>query len=218
MVTRSLGLHLSLEGYLTFEVFAPFFIICLGELGLSKFARHHPKKRALTRDEFILLFKRSYNILGSHRISDKLLALFFLAIDTNHDGKITYAEYLDWIVNFLAVQKYFGTLRLLEDTPPDRLGMILSDGALVSSAYYVTRFKFSNLDLARRARIRTLQLILQFDANKNSNLEEDEIIEILKKLMKSDNFDIFYVVANVFRYDVNNDGFISYDEMANFFL
>jgi Ca2+-binding EF-hand superfamily protein len=36
--------------------------------------------------------------------------------------------------------------------------------------------------------------------------------------MKSDVFDIFYVVANVFRYDVNNDGFITYDEMADFFL
>jgi Ca2+-binding EF-hand superfamily protein len=218
MLTRSFKLNLSPDGFLKFEVFAPFFIVCLGKLGLSKFARHHPKKRTLTREEFTLLFKRSYNILGAQRVTDNLLSLFFSAIDTNHDGKITYAEYLDWIVNFLSVSKYFGTLRLLEDTPPDRLRMILPDSELESNAYYVTKFKFSNLDLARRARLRTLELILEFDANKNSNLEEDEIINILKKLMKSDDFDVFYVIANVFRYDVNNDGFITYDEMADFFL
>jgi len=67
------------------------------------------------------------------------------------------------------------------------------------------------MDLARRARLKALDLIFQFDANKNSNLEQDEIIEILKKLMKSDASDIFYVVANVFRYDINGDGFITYD-------
>jgi Ca2+-binding EF-hand superfamily protein len=36
--------------------------------------------------------------------------------------------------------------------------------------------------------------------------------------MKSDEFDIFYVLANVFRYDRNEDGFVTYDEMADFFL
>jgi len=36
--------------------------------------------------------------------------------------------------------------------------------------------------------------------------------------MKSDKFDIFYVLANAFRYDQNSDGLISYDEMADFFL
>lgn len=167
-------------------MFAPFFIICLGKLGLSKFARHHPKKRTLTREEFILLFKRSYNILGAARISDRLLSAFFTALDTNHDGLITYAQYLRWIINFLSVGNYFGLLRLLEDTPPDTTGMILSEDALASNASYITKFKFSNLDLARRARIRTLELIHDFDLNKNNNLEEDEIINILKKLMKSD--------------------------------
>jgi hypothetical protein len=159
LITQSYRLNVSADGYITFEIFAPFFIICLAKLGLSKFARHHPKKRTLTRDEFILLFKRSFNILGAQRISDKLLSLFFSAIDTNHDGLITYGEYLEWVIKFLAVLHYFGTLRLLEDTPPDSLGMILPESALVSNAIYVTRFKFSNLDLARRARLRTLQLI-----------------------------------------------------------
>jgi hypothetical protein len=209
MITQSLNLHLTSGGYFKFEVFAPFFILCLGELGLSKFARHHPHKRTLTREEFTLLFKRSYNILGAQRITDKLLTLFFAALDTNHDGKITYAEYINWIINFLIVPKYFGSLRLVEDSPPDRLGMILAESVLVSNAIYVTKFRFSNMDLARRARLKTLDLIFQFDANKNSNLEEDEIIEILRKLMKSDAFDIFYVVANVFRYDINADGFIT---------
>lgn len=59
------------------------------------------------------------------------------------------------------------------------------------------------MELARRARKRCLELIEQFDVNKNRNMEQLEIIEILKILMKSDQFDVFYVVANVFRYDQN---------------
>lgn len=89
---------------------------------------------------------------------------------------------------------------------------------LLKKRKFICPFRFSSLDLARRARKRTLELIEQFDVNHNRNLEDDEIIEILTKLMKSDQFDIFYVLANVFRYDVNSDGLITYDEMADFFL
>jgi Ca2+-binding EF-hand superfamily protein len=98
--------------------------------------------------------------------------------------------------------------------------MILTEEqlALTKKAHFIINFRFSNLDLARRARKRTLELIEIFDKNKNRNLEENEIIEILTKLMKSDEFDLFYVLANVFRYDVNNDGLVTYDEMADFFL
>lgn len=37
-------------------------------------------------------------------------------------------------------------------------------------------------------------------------------------LIKEDDLDIFYVTANVFRYDANEDGRITYVELADFFL
>lgn len=58
----------------------------------------------------------------------------------------------------------------------------------------------------------------EFDTNNNKEFEETEIIEILQKLMKEDKNEVRYVVANVFRYDKNNDKIVTYDELSNFFL
>jgi len=130
---------------------------------------------------------------------------------------------MHWIRHFLAVKAYFGLQYYIEEDDanlPLGADMILTEEQLARTkkAHFLINFRFSSLDLARRARKRTLELIEMFDTNKNRNLEENEIIEILTKLMKSDEFDIFYVLANVFRYDVNNDGLVTYDEMADFFL
>jgi hypothetical protein len=65
--------HLDPRGTLTFEIFAPFFITHIGELGVSKFAKQHSSQRNLNRDEFILLFKVSYHILNVDAISNRLL-------------------------------------------------------------------------------------------------------------------------------------------------
>ena len=150
------------------------------------------------------------------RVSDRLLSRFFDKIDTNKDGRISFGEYLDWIKYFLAVNAYYGLQYYIEEDDadmPTSIDMILTDEqlALTKRQKYANPFTFSSLDLARRARKRTLELIEQFDLNHNRNLEDDEIIQILKKLMKSDKFDIFYVLANAFRYDQNSDGLISYD-------
>jgi Ca2+-binding EF-hand superfamily protein len=82
----------------------------------------------------------------------------------------------------------------------------------------VCPYKFSNYDLARRARAHLFLLLEKFDLNKNLTFEEGEIINILKTLLKSDDLDIFYVVANVFRYDTDGDRRVTYDELVNFFL
>lgn len=79
-------------------------------------------------------------------------------------------------------------------------------------------YKFSNHDLARRVRAHLFVLLEKYDLNKNLTFEENEIINILKTLLKSDDFDIFYVIANVFRYDVDGDRRVTYDELTNFFL
>ncbi len=42
------------------------------------------------------------------KIRDSLLHLIFAKIDKNHDGLISYLEYLDWVRRFLAVSKYLG--------------------------------------------------------------------------------------------------------------
>jgi hypothetical protein len=95
--------HLNPNQILTFDVFAPFFIVHAGDLGLSKFAEQHPGQHTLSRDEFILVFKASFHLLDVNRVSDRLLGRFFEKIDTNKDGLISFGEYLDWLRNFLAV-------------------------------------------------------------------------------------------------------------------
>lgn len=36
------------------------------------------------------------------------LELLYKIIDQNHDGVVSYEEYLDWIKRFIAVTKYYG--------------------------------------------------------------------------------------------------------------
>lgn len=36
------------------------------------------------------------------------LELLYKIIDQNHDGVVSYEEYLDWIRRFIAVKKYYG--------------------------------------------------------------------------------------------------------------
>lgn len=170
--------HLNPTSTLAVEVFTPFFIVHAGELGLSKFAKQHPNQRTLTLDEFILLFRASYYMLNVDRVSSRLLGHFFHKIDTNKDGQISFGEYLDWVKNFLAVRSYSGLQYYIEEDDADLpigADFILTDEqlALIKKQRYFNPFKFSSLDLARRARKRTLELIEQFDVNQNRNLEDN---------------------------------------------
>jgi Ca2+-binding EF-hand superfamily protein len=54
----------------------------------------------------LTLFKNSFATLQAHRVSERLLRKFFERIDTNHDGWISFAEYLQWVKYFLAVVVY----------------------------------------------------------------------------------------------------------------
>jgi Ca2+-binding EF-hand superfamily protein len=167
--------HLNPKLTLSFEVFAPFFIIHLGKLGLSRFGRQHPNQRCLNRDEFIHVFKSSYSILNMDRVSSRLLMRFFDKIDTNKDGHISFKQYLNWIKKFLAVHSYFGLMYYVEEDDADLpigADMILTDDqlALIKKRKFLCPFKFSSLDLARRARKKTLELLELFDSNHNRNL------------------------------------------------
>jgi Ca2+-binding EF-hand superfamily protein len=56
----------------------------------------------------VILFKNTYKFLGVSKIKDEFLWLHFAKIDKNHDGLISFEEYLDWIRRFIAVVQYFG--------------------------------------------------------------------------------------------------------------
>lgn len=92
------------------------------------------------------------------------------------DGLISFNEYLEWVKNFLAASSYFGMQYYLEEDDsslPIGADMILTDDqlALIKKQKYVCEYKFSSLDLARRARKRTIELLEQFDVNHNRDLE-----------------------------------------------
>lgn len=160
-------------------------------------------------------------MLDPERVTQNVLHAYFDIIDTDRDGKISFAEYLRWVKTFLAVLQYFG---YIPDIDNKRLGLgnraIFSElqmKLMTKTARFIP-FNFTDLGLARRVRERTIQLIEINDEDKNKNLEDTEIVNILQKLMHSDVFDIFYVQANAFRYDSNMDGYITYDEMTDFFV
>lgn len=48
------------------------------------------------------------------------------------------------------------------------------------------------------------------------NFDEEEIKNALVGLLKENENEVYYVIKNVFRYDVNNDGEVSYNELTNF--
>ena len=77
---------------------------------------------------------------------------------------------------------------------------------------------YSNLTLARKVRAQPTSLIQQFDLNKNGIFEPQEIINMLRTLIEADETELRYVTSNMFRYDRDNDGVISCQELINFFL
>lgn len=81
----------------------------IAELRLSRFSRYNNiTQKVLTKDQFNVLFKNTYQFLALGRMKISFLDKLYLVVDQNHDGIVTYQEYLDWIRRFIAVPKYFG--------------------------------------------------------------------------------------------------------------
>ena len=70
--------------------------------------------------------------------------------------------------------------------------------------------KFSNYQLAYHVRAKVYEKLISFDDNLNYEFEEREIKKALISLLGEDKFEVTYVTRNVFRYDKNNDGIVTY--------
>lgn len=74
----------------------------------------------------------------------------------------------------------------------------------------LTKYKFTNLDLAHRIRAHVMKLIARFDKNSNFIFEESEVIDIMQTLLKETEIEVYYVISNVFRYDRDGDNRVTY--------
>lgn len=80
----------------------------------------------------------------------------------------------------------------------------------------INHFHFSDLSLAYQVRERCYYLLEKYDENKDLLFDEKEIQSALIDLLKENQYELAYVTRNVFRYDVDGDRNVTYDEMVNF--
>ena len=80
----------------------------------------------------------------------------------------------------------------------------------------IQRFTFSDHTLAIKVRSQVYDSLAKYDFNRNGLFEEDEIRQALIEILGEDQNEVKYVVKNVFRYDKDNDGCITYDEFVIF--
>lgn len=58
----------------------------------------------------------------------------------------------------------------------------------------------------------------RYDKNRDQQFDEKEITDALVNLLKENEHELYYMVKNVFRYDRNSDGMVTYDELTDFFV
>jgi Ca2+-binding EF-hand superfamily protein len=89
-----------------FEEFAPFILTHSAEIALQRFHfQQKLGKNSLTNQEFKLIFRQAYHFLKTLNKTDELLNIIFAELDSNHDGLVTYKEFMTWVV--LNVSKTF---------------------------------------------------------------------------------------------------------------
>ena len=56
-----------------------------------------------------------------------------------------------------------------------------------------------------------MECLIPYDVDKNHEFDQKEIENAMVGLLKESEQELSYVTKNVFRYDVNNDGEVTYD-------
>lgn len=200
---------------IAFEPFAEKFIYLIAEVGLSRFSANRDAcKRTLDVEEFILLLKNTFSFLKLGKFKNSILAKIFAKIDKNGDGLISFEDYLDWVKRFLAVEEYYGDEFYV---PEDDNDIDPSDPFEVSPPPVPSnKFVFSDYAFARLVRQAVWNKLIPYDKDKNEEFSKDEIEAALVGLLKEKQEELLYVTKNVFRYDRNNDGEVTYHELTNF--
>lgn len=120
---------------------------------------HLETKKMMSKLEFIRLLKETFRFLDLSRFKDEILCKIFEKIDKDHDGWITYDEYMDWIIKFLAAGTYKSGefLAMIDDMDFDSS---LSYEKEVDHNPKRSCMVFSDYSLAKIVRARVRQLIL----------------------------------------------------------
>lgn len=174
-----------------------------GEIALQRLHREKKfaqwQKRLLSLEDFILVFRVAFAFLKYNFKTEDLTSIFRF-IDTDRDGFISYSEYFTFIRNYLGSKR--------QTNIPVEVPNIPS----------VKRFNSIEEEVGDNIRTRTIELLSRYDINKDLQFQKSEIIELLKEVFGESKIEIDYVILNISRYDSNNDGEVTYDELANFIL
>lgn len=214
----------STNSYCFFLTQGVFFIKHTSEIGLDRFNRTRggAGNRQINLKEFIALFRRSFGFLQSLNLSDDDVTKIFRWIDQDRDGVISYKEYLQWTLELLKFREANGTPCYFQaissqtfiPAPPPAVAAPVVSKIIDKPS---TRWVFSSRALADNAFQHTSRFFLTFDANGNKFADPEEIIAILKALLKENNYEIEYVLSNFFRYTRDN-GPVTFEDFARFFL
>lgn len=202
--------NLGVNGSVTYADFYIYFIEHVGNLGLSQLVSRNPgMRRVLNRDQFVQLFRSSFSFLSVSRIQDELLWGFFNKIDTTRSGFITFEQYIAWLLDFLSPSNYrgdtyyfelddldlsFGNRMILDEQVAISkpiiknnndlsLVVVRREAANVLRILKLSKYRFSNLEIAKKIRANIFTLLSTYDRNRNKLFEEDEIIDLLRSLI-----------------------------------
>lgn len=95
---------------------------------------------------------------------NSILEKIFARIDKNHDGLISYEDYLDWVKRFLADPNYSGDEFFVEEDDED---IDSSDAFDTLPINPNTKFVFDDYTFAKQVRARVWELLIPYDGDKN---------------------------------------------------